>query len=85
MEDNPVNQLVAQGLLERLGCTSRVAVNGLDAVTALAAGHDYDVVLMDCRMPRLDGYGATRQIRDHEQGRRVPIIAMTASALSGRA
>lgn len=84
VEDNPINQLVAQGLLERLGCTSAVAANGEEAVTALEPGHGFDLVLMDCRMPRMDGYQATRLIRAREDGgERVPIVAMTASALEG--
>ncbi len=83
VEDNPVNQLVAQGLLESLGCVSSVAANGEEAVVALAPGHAFDLVLMDCRMPRMDGYAATAQIRAQEQGDRIPIIAMTASALAG--
>ena len=83
VEDNPVNQLVAQGLLEALGCTSDVVSNGLEAVDALAPGHTYDVVLMDCRMPRMDGFAATEHVRAHEGGARVPIIAMTASVLAG--
>lgn len=83
VEDNPVNQLVAQGLLEGLGCISSVAANGEEAVAALAPGHVFDLVLMDCRMPRMDGYVATAQIRAQEQGDRIPIIAMTASALAG--
>ena len=83
VEDNPVNQLVAQGLLEALGCTSDLVSNGLEAVDALAPGHPYDVVLMDCRMPRMDGFAATEHIRAHESGDRVPIIAMTASVLAG--
>ena len=85
VEDNPVNQLVAQGLLEGLGCTSTVATNGEEAVVALAPGHAFDLVLMDCRMPRMDGYAATRAVRERERGTEthIPIIAMTASALSG--
>jgi PAS domain S-box-containing protein len=85
VEDNPVNQLVAQGLLERLGCTSAVAANGEEAVVALEPGHAYDLVLMDCRMPRMDGYTATARVRAREEGTgtRVPIVAMTASALEG--
>ena len=84
VEDNPVNQLVATGLLESLGCTADVAVDGVEAVERLTGQHGYDVVLMDCRMPRLDGYDATRQVRANEApGSHVPIIAMTASALEG--
>jgi PAS domain S-box-containing protein len=84
VEDNEVNQLVAAGLLENLGCSVDVAADGMEAVTLLTAPHEYDAVLMDCRMPRLDGFDATRQVRRHEPaGRRVPIIAMTASAMEG--
>jgi PAS domain S-box-containing protein len=84
VEDNPVNQLVATGFLEHLGCRVDVASDGLEAVRLLTRPHEYAAVLMDCRMPRLDGYDATRQVRAHEPvGRRVPIIAMTASALEG--
>ncbi len=84
VEDNQVNQMVAVGLLESVGYATEVAVDGLEAVTALADGHDFAAVLMDCRMPRMDGYTATRAIRAQEQpGHRVPIIAMTASALEG--
>jgi len=83
VEDNAVNRLVASGLLEGFGCHVGTAVDGVAAVAALAPGHLYDVVLMDCRMPRLDGYDATRAIRAQETGPRVPIIAMTASALPG--
>jgi two-component system, sensor histidine kinase and response regulator len=84
VEDNPVNQMVATGLLENLGCTVDVAANGKLAVDRLAHGDEYAVVLMDCRMPTMDGFDATRLIREQEPpGRRVPIIAMTASALEG--
>ena len=66
VEDNPVNQIVATGLLESLGCTVDVVDDGVEAVERLTGAHGYDVVLMDCRMPRLDGFDATRQIRAHE-------------------
>ena len=84
VEDNRVNQLVATGILENLGCAVDVAEDGLEAVERLTRDHEYAVVLMDCRMPRLDGFDATRRVREGEPlGRRVPIVAMTASALEG--
>ncbi|HYF71879.1 MAG TPA: response regulator, partial [Nocardioides sp.] len=84
VEDNEVNQMVAAGLLQNLGCTVDVAVDGVEAVELLTRPHEYAAVLMDCRMPRLDGFDATRQVRRQEPvGRRVPIIAMTASAMEG--
>ena len=84
VEDNQVNQLVATGLLEDLGCEVEVASDGAEAVDRLVGDHDFAVVLMDCRMPRLDGFDATRAVRAHEDGdRRVPIVAMTASVLEG--
>ncbi len=84
VEDNQVNQMVAVGLLESAGYTTEVAVDGVEAVTALEGEHGFAAVLMDCRMPRMDGYTATRAIRAQEaSGCRVPIIAMTASALEG--
>ena len=66
VEDNQVNQLVATGLLENLGCKVDVANDGAEAVERLAATHDYAAVLMDCRMPRLDGFDATRAVRARE-------------------
>ena len=84
VEDNAVNQMVAVGLLEESGFSVDVAADGEQAVAALSPGHGYAVVLMDCRMPRLDGFDATRAVRAAEPaGTRVPIIAMTASALEG--
>jgi signal transduction histidine kinase/ActR/RegA family two-component response regulator len=79
VEDNRVNQLVAKGLLERMGCRVDVAGNGLEAV-AMTELFKYGVVLMDCRMPELDGFSATRVIRAREAGtgERVPIVALTA-------
>jgi CheY-like chemotaxis protein len=84
VEDNEVNQMVATGLLEARGFAVDVVNDGVEAVAALTGDHGYAAVLMDCRMPRLDGYDATREIRAREpEGERVPIIAMTASALEG--
>ncbi len=84
VEDNHVNQMVATGLLETAGYAVDVVADGIEAVDALAGRHGYAAVLMDCRMPRLDGFDATRAIRAGEpEGVRVPIIAMTASALEG--
>ena len=84
VEDNHVNQMVATGLLETAGYAVDVVADGIEAVDALAGRHGYAAVLMDCRMPRLDGFDATRAIRAREpDGERVPIIAMTASALEG--
>ncbi|MES2917834.1 MAG: ATP-binding protein [Pseudomonadota bacterium] len=82
-EDNPVNQVVASSMLKKLGYQADLVDNGLDAVAAMASG-DYDLVLMDCRMPVMDGYEACRTIREQEQGvRHTPIIAMTASVIMG--
>jgi CheY-like chemotaxis protein len=84
-EDNPVNQRVAQRMLERLGHTVVIAVNGRDAVTALEA-RAFDVVLMDMQMPEMDGVQATGVIRAREHAQclgRVPIIALTANAMQG--
>ncbi|HEY7490700.1 MAG TPA: response regulator [Candidatus Tectomicrobia bacterium] len=84
VEDNVINQKVAVRLLEKLGCRIDVAANGREAVTMLAE-LAYDVVLMDCQMPEMDGFAATTAIRHREvsTGRHVPIIAMTANAMQG--
>jgi CheY-like chemotaxis protein len=84
VEDNVVNQKVAVRLLEKLGCRVDVAANGLEAVE-LFAELVYDVVFMDCQMPEMDGFEATRMIRQREasSGQHVPIVAMTANAMQG--
>ncbi len=84
-EDNPANQMVTRLLLARMGHTLDIAVNGQDALAKLSHGN-YDVVLMDCQMPVLDGYEATRRIRAGQvsgANPRVPIIALTAYAIDG--
>jgi PAS domain S-box-containing protein len=85
-EDNSVSQLLAAEVLKRLGCMVDVAGNGREAVDACQR-LPYDLILMDCDMPVMDGFEATRQIRALEEGteRHVPIVAMTASALQGDA
>jgi CheY-like chemotaxis protein len=84
VEDNLTNQKVALHQLARLGYIAHVASNGQEALNAMAL-HDYALVLMDCQMPLLDGFEATRRIRAAERaGRpRVPIVAMTANATEG--
>ncbi len=78
-EDNPVNREVLSELLAELGCEATLVENGAEAVTALE-NHEFSAVLMDCQMPVLDGYEATRRIRAAENGRRTPIVAVTAHA-----
>ncbi|MFN8666953.1 MAG: ATP-binding protein [Gemmatimonadaceae bacterium] len=82
VDDNAVNQLVAVGMLRKLGCAADVAGDGVEAVRLVQLQH-YDLVLMDCMMPEMDGYAATRAIRRDEQSKGAahrPIIALTASA-----
>ena len=78
-EDNTINQKVARRFLEKLGCTVEIVENGEDAV-ARVRERVYDVVFMDCQMPKMDGYEATRAIRRLAEHANLPIIAMTAHA-----
>ena len=84
VEDSPVNRLVAVHVLERCGFRSHVVNDGREALGALSTQR-YDAVLMDCQMPDIDGYEATRELRRREAGRarHTPVIAMTAHAMAG--
>ncbi len=86
VEDNPINQKVTIGLLQQAGFATELAVDGLEAIQAFRS-KPFDLVVMDCQMPRCDGWAATRAIRKMEiatnSGRRLPIIALTAQALTG--
>jgi two-component system, sensor histidine kinase len=85
VEDNLINQEVCLGMLELLGARASVADNGRIALGMLSAPHDFDLVLMDCQMPEMDGLEATRRTRKHEHvaGGHVPIVALTANAMVG--
>ncbi|WQG59921.1 response regulator [Pseudomonas sp. RTB3] len=80
VEDNPVNQLVAKGILSKLGCEVVVSGHGADALERLEH-QTFDLVLMDCNMPVMDGYEASRQIRQSGRWQQLPIIALTANAM----
>jgi signal transduction histidine kinase/DNA-binding response OmpR family regulator len=85
VEDNRTNQVVAQSMLKQLGYSADIAANGSEALVALART-PYDLVLMDCQMPEMDGYQATEAIRDPGSTVRnhaIPVIAMTANAMKG--
>ena len=81
-EDHPVNQALARRMMTKLGCTFEIAADGKEAVAAFERSR-FDLVLMDCHMPEMDGYHATRAIRELEAGTasRIPIVAMTAGAM----
>ncbi|MDU8457928.1 ATP-binding protein [Pseudomonas syringae group sp. J254-4] len=80
VEDNPVNQLVAKGILGKLGCEVIISSHGGEALEQLEQGH-FDLVLMDCNMPVMDGYEASRQIRSSGRWPNLPIVALTANAM----
>ncbi|HUP80567.1 MAG TPA: ATP-binding protein, partial [Pirellula sp.] len=85
-EDNHINQLYISELLKHLGCTYVVVSNGEEAIASLDLTR-FDLILMDCQMPEMDGFAASREIRKREVaetvGRRIPIVALTANALKG--
>ncbi|MDA7560108.1 response regulator, partial [bacterium] len=88
VEDNAVNQKLAGKILERMGCSVDTATNGKEAVS-MFADLSYNMIFMDCQMPEMDGYEATRKIRNIETAgnssneKQVPIIAITANAMRG--
>jgi len=82
-EDNAVNRMVINGLLGKMGIDARLVEDGLAAYEAACRG-SYDLILMDCEMPEMDGFEATRSIREHERHHNrpaIPIVALTAHAL----
>jgi two-component system, sensor histidine kinase and response regulator len=85
VEDNPVNRKVARGMIEKLGFSVEMACNGQEALEALRSSQ-FDLVIMDCQMPEMDGYEATARLRNPVYGTlrsHVPVIAMTANAMKG--
>jgi CheY-like chemotaxis protein len=82
-EDNAVNQKIAVRLLEKCGCLVDLAANGREAVD-MAGRFPYDLIFMDCGMPEMDGYAASRAIRMRQpDGSHIPIVALTAHAIAG--
>lgn len=81
-EDNAINQLVAIKTIKKLGYTVHAVENGLELLSALEKEH-FDLILMDCQMPEMDGFEATRKIRTSSQAwNKIPIIALTSSDLA---
>ena len=89
VEDNSINQEVALGILEEFGLTADISANGFEAIEALKLcpiEDSYQLILMDCQMPEMDGYQATREIRSGNAGEhneKIPIVAMTANSMEG--
>lgn len=82
VEDNEMNRDMLSRRLQRKGFEVVLAVDGLQGVTMATAG-GYDLILMDMSLPEIDGWEATRRVRESEAGKTVPIIALTAHAMSG--
>ena len=86
VEDNPINQMVASKMLEKFGLKPELANNGVEALDKLQQ-QDFDLVLMDCQMPEMDGFEATKEVRRQNlttaDGSPLPIVAMTANVMSG--
>ena len=84
VEDNMINQDVARYMLEKIGCDVTLAINGVEALKAIEDS-DFDLILMDCHMPEMDGFEATHLIREREAIKQIytPIIAVTANVLEG--
>jgi len=87
VEDNPLNQEVALAMLETMNCMCTVMENGAAALEALKKPNNFDIVLMDCQMPVMDGYQATTLFREYESlhhaAKRLPVVALTANAMQG--
>jgi len=83
VEDNAINQMVVANMLESLGLKVKTANNGLEALE-LIEQHPFDLILMDCQMPEMDGYQCTQRIRSHERPHfaSLPIVALTANAMT---
>ena len=83
-EDNKINQMVIKAVLDKYGVTSTFVENGIETINAVA-NKRFDALLLDCQMPKMDGYQAAQHIRKSEEGtqRHLPIIAMTANAMDG--
>ncbi|MDX2027787.1 MAG: response regulator, partial [Alphaproteobacteria bacterium] len=84
VEDMKVNQMLALKILEKLGCSTDAAYSGTEALKRLE-DNDYDLIFMDCQMPEMDGFEATRRIRQAElqNGKHTTIVALTADAMTG--
>ena len=84
VEDFRPNLDVATAILEKFGCKTHVAVDGIEAISELTKNHSaYDIVFMDCQMPNMDGFDTTKEIRNYQWGKNLIIVAMTANALQG--